>query len=94
VSLITLKKLTLIVIAIIVATVIGFAVWTITPYFTNTTIDEPLPTSSLEVPTVVEKQEMIRVSTNVTDNDEDLQTSNLMPTIFILLYRNILFLLL
>jgi hypothetical protein len=64
VSLLTLKKITLIVIAIIVAIITGFAVWTITPYFTNTTIDEPLPTS--EVPTVVEKQEMVRVSTNVT----------------------------
>jgi cytoskeletal protein RodZ len=71
VSLLTLKKISLIVIAIIVAIIIGFALWTITPYFINTTIDEPLPTSSLEVPTVVEKQEMIRVSTNVTDNDED-----------------------
>ena len=70
-SSLTLKKISLIVIAIIVAIIIGFAVWAITPYFTNTTIDEPLPTSSLEVPTVVEKQEMIRVSTNVTDNDED-----------------------
>jgi hypothetical protein len=65
VSLLTLKKISLIVIAIIVAIIIGFAVWTITPYFTNTTIDEPLPTS-LEVPTVVEKQEMVRVSTNVS----------------------------
>jgi hypothetical protein len=66
VSLLTLKKISLIVIAIIVAIITGFAVWTITPYFTNTTIDEPLPISSLEVPTVVEKQEMVRVSTNVT----------------------------
>lgn len=46
---ITLKKRTLIIIAIIAAVVIGFGVWTITPYFTNTTIDEPLPTS-LESP--------------------------------------------
>jgi hypothetical protein len=65
VSLLTLKKISLIVIAIIVAIIIGFALWTITPYFINTTIDEPLPTS-LEVPTVVEKQEMVRVSTNVS----------------------------
>jgi hypothetical protein len=40
-----LKKKTIIVIAIIAAAVIGFGAWTITPYFTNTTIDEPIPTS-------------------------------------------------
>jgi len=41
----TLKKRTIVVIAIIAAAVIGFGAWTITPYFTNTTIDEPVPTS-------------------------------------------------
>jgi hypothetical protein len=40
-----LKKRTIIVIAIVAAVIIGFGAWTITPYFTNTTIDEPIPTS-------------------------------------------------
>jgi hypothetical protein len=40
-----LKKRTIIVITIIAAVIIGFGAWTITPYFTNTTIDEPIPTS-------------------------------------------------
>jgi hypothetical protein len=55
-----LKKIILIVIVVIAAIAIGFAVWTITPIFTNTTIDEPLPTS-LEVPTIVDKQGIARV---------------------------------
>lgn len=41
----TLKKRTLIIIAIVTGVVIGFGIWAITPYFINTTIDEPLPTS-------------------------------------------------
>ncbi|MGH9953632.1 MAG: hypothetical protein ACRD5J_18600 [Nitrososphaeraceae archaeon] len=40
-----MKKRTIIIIAIIAAIIVGFGVWAITPYFTNTTIDEPLPTS-------------------------------------------------
>jgi hypothetical protein len=40
-----MKKRTIIIIAIIGAAVIGFGAWTIIPYFTNTTIDEPIPTS-------------------------------------------------
>jgi hypothetical protein len=40
-----LKKGTIIVIAIVAAVIVGFGAWTITPYFTNTTIDEPIPTS-------------------------------------------------
>jgi hypothetical protein len=40
-----LEKRTIIIIAIIAAVIIGFGAWTITPYFTNTTIDEPIPTS-------------------------------------------------
>jgi hypothetical protein len=55
-----LKKIILIVIVVIAAIAIGFAAWTITPIFTNTTIDEPLPTS-LEVPTIVDKQGIARV---------------------------------
>ena len=60
-----MKKIFLIVIAIFVAISVVFAVWTITPFFTNTTIDEPLPTS-LEVPTIVDKQGIARVYTNAT----------------------------
>jgi hypothetical protein len=40
-----LKKRNIIIIAIIAAVIIGFGAWTITPIFTNTTIDEPIPTS-------------------------------------------------
>jgi hypothetical protein len=61
----TLKKIILIVIVVIAAIAIGFAAWTITPIFTNTTIDEPLPTGS-EVPTIVDKQGIAMVYTNVT----------------------------
>jgi hypothetical protein len=39
-----MKKITITVIIIAAAIIIGFGVWTISPYFTNTTIDEPLPT--------------------------------------------------
>jgi hypothetical protein len=60
-----LKKIIQIVIAVIVAIIVGFAAWAIIPIFTNTTIDEPLPTS-LEVPTIVDKQGIARVYTNVT----------------------------
>jgi hypothetical protein len=40
-----LKKITLIIIVIVSAIIIGFGVWTIAPFFTSTTIDEPIPTS-------------------------------------------------
>jgi hypothetical protein len=40
-----LKKITLIIIIIASAIIIGFAVWTIAPFFTNTTVDEPIPTN-------------------------------------------------
>jgi hypothetical protein len=43
--LLELKKITRLIIVIASAIIIGFGVWAITPYFTNTTIDEPLPTS-------------------------------------------------
>jgi hypothetical protein len=39
-----MKKTTIIIIIIAVSIIIGLGVWTISPYFTNTTIDEPLPT--------------------------------------------------
>ena len=39
-----MKKTTIIIIIIAAAVITGFGVWTISPYFTNTTIDEPLPT--------------------------------------------------
>lgn len=65
-NLFTLKKRTIIVVAIASAVIIGFVVWAITPYFTNITIDEPLPTS-LELPAAVEKERITRVSTNVVD---------------------------
>ena len=39
-----MKKTTMIIVIIAVSVIIGFGVWTISPYFTNTTIDEPLPT--------------------------------------------------
>lgn len=45
-------------IVIAAAVIIGFGVWTITPYFTNTTIDEPLPTS-LMLPNIMEKESII-----------------------------------
>ena len=40
-----MKKITLIIIVIVSAIIIGFGVWTIAPFFTSTTIDEPIPTS-------------------------------------------------
>jgi hypothetical protein len=51
--LLELKKITRIVIVIASAIIIGFGVWAVTPYFTNTTIDEPLPTS-LVLPNLME----------------------------------------
>lgn len=38
------KKILIIIIVVVAAIVIGFGTWTILPLFTNTTIDEPLPT--------------------------------------------------
>jgi hypothetical protein len=61
-----LKKITLIIIVIASAIIVGFGVWTITPYFTNTTIDEPLPTS-LVLHNVIETETVIKTITNVLD---------------------------
>jgi hypothetical protein len=59
-----LKKITLIIIVIASAIIVGFGVWTITPYFTNTTINEPLPTS-LVFHTVIETKTVTGSVTNV-----------------------------
>ena len=63
----TLKKIFLIVIAITVAIIVAFAVWTITPIFTNTTIDEPIPTST----TIKTSDEVFRVSVGEIQNVDD-----------------------
>ncbi|MGC1131436.1 MAG: hypothetical protein WA941_01330 [Nitrososphaeraceae archaeon] len=60
-----MKKITLIII-IIAAAVIGFGVWVITPYFTNTTINEPLPTG-LVFPTLIETETVAKSDTNASN---------------------------
>ena len=42
----TLKKTTIIILIIIAVIVISIALYTILPLFTNTVVDEPLPTAS------------------------------------------------
>lgn len=49
-----IKKITIIIIIIAAVIIIGFGVWTISPYFTNMTIDEPLPTGVVIFSTQIE----------------------------------------
>lgn len=49
-----MKKITIMIIIIAVVIIIGFGVWTISPYFTNKTIDEPLPTDVVIIFTQIE----------------------------------------
>jgi len=44
-----MRRLTLIILIIIGAIVISFGTYTILPYFTNTVVDEPLPTVSGQI---------------------------------------------
>ena len=41
-----MKKITIIIIIIIVVVAISIALYTVLPLFTNTVVDEPLPTAS------------------------------------------------
>jgi hypothetical protein len=61
--LLELKKITRIIIVIASAIIIGFGVWAVTPYFTNTTIDEPLPTS-LVLPNVMDTKVIDKYNIN------------------------------
>jgi len=60
----------LIIIVAVAAIVIGFIVWAILPYFTNTTIDEPIPTST----TIKPSDELFRVFTNMEQIGNDFST--------------------
>jgi hypothetical protein len=55
-----MKRIILIIILVVAVIAISFSVWAIFPYFTNTTIDEPIPTST----TIKTSDEVFRVSTD------------------------------
>jgi hypothetical protein len=55
-----MNRIILIIILVVAVIAISFSVWAILPYFTNTTIDEPIPTST----TIKTSDEVFRVSTD------------------------------
>lgn len=55
-----MNRIILIIILVFAVIAISFIVWAILPYFTNTTIDEPIPTST----TIRTSGDVFRVSTD------------------------------
>jgi hypothetical protein len=53
-----MNRIILIIILVVAVIAISFSVWAILPYFTNTTIDEPIPTST----TITTSDEVFRIS--------------------------------
>jgi hypothetical protein len=53
-----MNRIILIIILVVAVIAISFSVWAILPYFTSTTIDEPIPTST----TIKTSDEVFRVS--------------------------------
>jgi hypothetical protein len=68
-----MNRIILIIVLVVAVIVISFSVWAILPYFTNTTIDEPIPTST----TIKTSDEVFRLSTDKTQIVNDFSTIGL-----------------
>jgi hypothetical protein len=65
-----MNRIILIIILVVAVIAISFSVWAVLPYFTNTTIDEPIPTST----TIKTSDEVFRVSVDKIQNVDDFST--------------------
>jgi hypothetical protein len=68
-----MNRTILIIILVFAVIAISFSVWAILPYFTNTTIDEPIPTST----TIKTSGDVFRVSTDKMQFVNDFSTIEL-----------------
>jgi hypothetical protein len=68
-----MNRIILIIVLVVAVIAFSFSVWAILPYFTNTTIDEPIPTST----TIKTSDEVFRVSTDKTQIVNDSSTIGL-----------------
>jgi hypothetical protein len=68
-----MNRTILIIILVFAVIAISFGVWAILPYFTNTTIDEPIPTST----TIKTSGDVFRVSTDKMQFVNDFSTLGL-----------------
>jgi hypothetical protein len=65
-----MNRIILIIILVVAVIVLSFSAWAILPYFTHTTIDEPIPTST----TIKTSDEVFRVSVDRIQNVDDFST--------------------
>jgi hypothetical protein len=68
-----MNRIILIIILVVAVIAISFSVWAILPYFTNTTIDEPIPTST----TIKTSDGVFRVSMDKIQIINDFSTIGL-----------------